>query len=353
MSSMSEVLGVDSTTAATAERLHDDAVVIDASNVAIVNPWLDAAISEQFFDKMIAGGVTASNVTVPQDVDQGLSGAVRELRAHREWIDKASQKALLVRGVEDIETAKKEGKAGIIFGPQNATMVDGNPESVAILHQQGVRVMQLTYNHRNLLGDGCYEENDGGLSNFGRACVQEMNQQGIAVDLSHCGDQTTAQAIEASTQPVVFSHANTRAVFDHPRNKTDDHIRALAAAGGVICLLPYTPFLAAPDNGQGVPTHKDFLRHVDHVCELVGVDHVGISTDINDNNETRRIWQRRTSPELVGVPEYHRYPLGFDGDLSNFRYITMALLGAGYREDEVTQMLGGNLLRVLRQAWKS
>lgn len=350
---MTEAIGIDNTTAATAEQLHDQAIVIDASTVAIVNAWLDTAISEQFFDKMLAGGVTASNVTVPQDVDQGLAGAIRELRAHREWIDRAGQKALLVRTVDDIRTAKRDGRAGIIFGPQNASIVDGCLDSIAILHQLGVRIMQLTYNHRNLIGDGCYEPNDAGLSTFGRACVREMNERGMAVDLSHCGDRTTQEAIETSTQPVIFSHANARAVLDHPRNKTDNHIRALADRGGVICLLPYTPFLAPQEDGRGIPTHKDFLRHVDHVRELVGVDHVGIATDINDNNETRRIWHRKTHPELVGMPEHHRYPLGFDGDLRNFRYLTAALVAGGYSEDEVVKMLGGNLMRVLGQVWAS
>lgn len=325
-------------------------IVIDCSNIPIVNPWLEKQISDEFFNKMIAGGVTASNITIPSSASPGSSfrEAVGQFAMHIEWIEE-SQQGILIRSVDDIRRAHSEGLAGIIFGPQNADFLEDAVQAVALFHGMGLRVMQLTYNQRNLLGDGCLEPGNAGLSLFGRDVVREMNQVGVVVDLSHCGEQTTFDAIEVSDKPCVFSHANARAVHDNPRNKTDDQIRAMAEKGGVICVLPYADFLEP--KGPTPPALEVLVRHVEHVVNLVGIDHVGISTDINDNNETRRIWNRINNPELVGDSRYHKYPIGFDGKLQNFGVLAEVLLEGGFSPADVEAILGGNLMRVFSEAW--
>ena len=338
-------------------KLHEASIVIDASNVAVVlktsvaNP-ADRPIAEEFFDKMLAGGVTASNVTVPQSVDAGMLQSIREVDEHRQWIDRSAEKALLVQHAADIESAKSQQKAAVILGPQNANILEDRVEAVQMFHTLGVRIMQLTYNKRNLIGDGCLERTDAGLSDFGAKVVEAMNACGIVVDLSHSGDQTTMDAIECSELPVVFTHANARAVCDHPRNKTDEQIEALAAGGGVICATPYAPFVRLREEGK-LATIDDFVAHIKHIERLVGVDHIGIGTDINEINETRRIWLRGLEAQAPSAASavYRNYPDGFDGDLRNFRVLTSALAGAGYSDDAVKKMLGGNLLRVFRQWW--
>lgn len=350
MSKAENPLGLTASELDRALEVHRRSIVIDGSNVAIVNPWLERPLAEQFFDKMIEGEVTASNVTVPQDVDAGIALSAKQLVMHQRWIESSPDKAILVRKTADLERAKRERKAAIIFGPQNATLLEDSLEAVRFFHGLGLRIMQLTYNVRNLLGDGCMETANAGLSEFGRAVVREMNELGIVVDLSHCGDRTTLEATEVSTKPPIFSHANPRAVCKHRRNRTDQQIEALAAKGGVICLTPYNPFVRLREEGV-VPTLNDFLRHVEYAVKLVGVDHVGIGTDVNENNETRRIWYREAHPEVVGSTEFHNYPAGFDGDLRKYATLTMALVAGGYSDEDISKMLGGNLLRVFRAVW--
>lgn len=336
---------------AQAKAAYDNAIVIDCSTVAIVDSWLENTIQNQFFDKMIEGGVTATNVTVPQGSASGSSvvSAIKQLKAHREWIASAPDKAILCLTAEDIRQAKRESKAGIIFGPQNADMLEDVIETVGLFHSMGLRVMQLTYNTRNYLGDGCLEPSNAGLSLFGREVVKAMNEYGIVVDLSHCGDQTTADAIEESSQPAIFSHANARTVYDHPRNRTDDHIRAIAEKGGVICLTPYSSFVREK-TGEAAPLDA-LAAHFSHVADLVGIEHIGLATDINENNETRRIWHRRDNPDLVGRAEHHNYPIGFDGDLRNYGVYAELFTKLGCTPDEVGAVMGGNLVRVFEKVW--
>ncbi|WP_405097574.1 dipeptidase [Micromonospora sp. NBC_01412] len=333
---------------AKAKAAYDDAFVIDCSNVAIVDAWLDRPIQEQFFDKMIQGGVTVSNVTVPHS-SSGAMNAVKEFRAHRTWIAAAPDKAILCLTADDIRRAKREARAGIIFGPQSADLIEDVIEMVGFFHSLGMRIMQLTYNTRNHIGDGCLEPGNAGLSLFGRDVIRAMNEYGVVVDLSHCGDQTTAEAIEASANPSIFSHANARAVYDHPRNRTDDQIRAIAEKGGVICLTPYSTFVR-DRTGPAAPLDA-LAAHLDHVVSLVGVEHVGLATDINENNETRRIWHRHENPNLVGEARHHNYPIGFDGDLRSYGIYSELLVKLGYSREQIGAILGGNLVRVFETVW--
>jgi membrane dipeptidase len=334
-----------------AVELHAKALVIDASNVPIVDSWLEKAITDGYFERMKQGGVTASNITVPYSVHANTGQAIRELTEHRKWLERSPELAIHVTRAEDIERAKLEGRAGVIFGPQNAAFLEENLELLQFFYDLGVRMMQLTYSMRNFIGDGCFERANAGLSNFGVDLVGAMNEIGIVIDVSHCGHRTTSEAIELSNEPVVFSHAGVRSVFEHVRNKTDDEIKALAEKGGVIGITPYIAFLAEWQTGPR-PTLDLMFDHVDYAVKLVGADHVGIGSDVNDRNETRRAWYIREFPDRLGKTYFGDYPEGFEHSVAYFPNITRGLVARGYSDQEILKILGGNFLRVFRRVWK-
>ena len=156
--------------------------------------------------------------------DESQDGA---LPARHDYDDVLTQ----VKTVADIRQAKQDGRVGIILGFQNATPIENDLARLAVFHALGVRIIQVTFHERNLLGNGCYEPRDDGLSHFGVDAVREMNRLGILVDLSHCGNRTTLDAIEQSARPVACTHANARSYFDVPRNKTDEALKLMAARG--------------------------------------------------------------------------------------------------------------------------
>jgi membrane dipeptidase len=321
----------------------------------VVDGSIAPTISTEYLDRLVASGVTAVNWTVcrPWDPLVPALGAI----AHGLELIAADPRLRLALTVRDIEEAKAAGQVAMIFGPQNALPAEGNEHGFRILHQMGVRIIQLTYNERNAYGDGAPEPANGGLSKAGLRAVEEMNRLGIAIDLSHCGDRTTLEAIDHSAHPVLFTHANSRALHDNVRNKTDEQIKALAAGGGVVGLTLYSLFLRSDRQ----PTLDDFLRHFTHVADLVGVDHVGIGTDHSEDAPRDR-WEREFGvngmyPKVIGEARtWFGYDTRFVEDvasISHFPRIVDALSGLGLTEPELAGVLGGNFLRVLRSVWGS
>jgi membrane dipeptidase len=239
---------------------------------------------------------------------------------------------------------------------QDPAPIENRIELLRVFYELGVRVVQLTYNKANYIGTGCAESTDGGLTDFGRTVVQEMNQLGMVVDLSHCSERTTLEAIEESRQPVVFSHANVRAISDCPRNHTDEELKRVAETGGVVGLTPWGPICWKREKDEP-PSLDDFLDHVDYVVNLIGIDHVGFGTDNTldgaaDEEGTKE--QGRLYPEVVG--EYDRrvgtnpavrYALGFRGH-HELKNVVEGLKKRGYPEDAISKFLGQNFLRVFR-----
>src|SRR5207249_2922710 len=180
-------------------------------------------------------------------------------------------------GAYVIEAAKRAGKVAVVLQFQGGTPLDYNANLVEAFYRLGVRVIQLTYNERNPLGDGCTERTDAGLSDLGVRVIAEMNRLGVAVDLSHVGYRTSMEAIEASAAPVIFSHSNARAVCDSARNLTDDQMRAAAARGGVIGVNAFPAFVAR----HQAPTVEHLLDHIEYMVRVVGDDHVGLGFDFS------------------------------------------------------------------------
>lgn len=277
-----------------------------------------------------------------------LEAAVEDCAAWNRFIKEHSSILTPARSMGDIRRAKQEGKRAVMLNFQN-TPIEGRLENLDMFHALGVRTMQLTYNERNAIGDGSTERTNAGLSTFGIAVVERMNELRIMVDSSHSGHQTSFDAIEFSKLPSIFSHTNCAALNEHPRNKTDEHIRKLAAKGGVMGLTTVNVMVK-----RDLPvTMQDFIDHIDHIVKLVGIDHVALGSDT-----LVRGWP--TDPKVkdeflanYGEPHFKnsyrfRFPLGTEGlnDEHKWKYLTAGLIKRGYQEEAIVKILGGNWLRV-------
>ena len=326
-----------------AEQVYRDAVVIDGLNVS---RWGSAAV----YDSLHAGGVTAINATIAvwEGFQQTLDNVAAWLRRFEEHSDLIRQAGT----VEDIRRAKAEGRTAVVFGWQNASPIGNDLDRLAVFHALGVRIVQVTYNERNLLGNGCFERVDDGLSNFGLDAVREMNRLGILLDLSHVGDRTTMDTIEASQYPVAFTHANARSFFDHPRNKPDDALRALAERGGVVGANAFPIHLRTGYES----TVKDYVDSIDDLVERVGIDHVGIGTDFcQDQPHSFFEWLFARqgvgpppAPVPIANPHYHPEGLETPEQLPN---VAVELMRRGYSAGDAGKILGGNWLRLFGQVW--
>jgi membrane dipeptidase len=271
------------------------------------------------------------------------------------WSDLARENADLItiaRTAEDIEAAAAAGRTAIILGVQNSTPLNDRLRFVELFHAMGLRVLQLTYNNQNAIGGSCYEPADSGLSRFGREVVREMNRVGMLVDLSHVGDRTSADAIAASATPVAITHANPRSLIDHPRNKSDDVLRALADRGGVLGLATYNNIA-----GEYASSPAHWVDMVCRTIDLIGIDHVAIGTDLGQKSGERELdWMRRgrwtRDPQrgaaLGAVP-----PQEWFRSAADFPVIKNALTESGRLGDtEIAAILGDNWMRVYRAAFQ-
>lgn len=264
---------------------------------------------------------------------------------------------LKVESFADLQRAKDSNRIGVIFGFQDSSMFGNDAGNVKVFRDLGVRIVQPTYNLRNLAGDGCLEPANAGISLFGRELVAALNEARIVVDLSHAGSRTQLDAIAASAATPVISHSGCRALVDTPRNTTDEVLRALAAKGGVLGLYSM-PFLKS----GGQPHAEDLWRHVEHAINVMGEDHVGLGTDggipsIRDmdayRSHLRESHERRSragfaapgeSPDvMLIIPEYN--------SPRRFELLADDLLRRGHSSGRIEKIIGGNFARVLRSVW--
>lgn len=341
--------------------LHRESIVIDSSIVAFIHN-----VGEDIWiDDVLKGGVTASNATVC--MQRTLSEAMREVTGYHAWAEKKREKALIVRKASDIERAKREGRHGVILGPQDSSFLEGNTRFLQIAWDMGIRVIQLSYSLRNEAADGCFEPGDAGLSRFGVDLVEAMNRRGVLIDLSHVGDRSTMEAIETSKDPVSFTHVCPRATtpmelspyatwaggeaflkIARQRGKTDEALQACAERGGVIGVTPFFAKRAGPTT-----ITDDLMDQVDYTVDLVGPDHVGFGSDLEFPNSVYRgayIWKY---PERVDVtyhtPMDRTWGYGWLEHMPNF---TKGLVARGYSDAEAKKILGLNFLNLFRRVWR-
>jgi membrane dipeptidase len=216
----------------------------------------------------------------------------------------------------------------------------------------------MTYNRRNLFGDGCLEPGNAGLSRLGAEVVARMNALGVAIDLSHCGYRTTADTIEASKRPVLITHTGCNAVYRHPRNKEDRELKAAADRGGVvgIYLMPYL------DGGTGPLTNTMFLAHLEHALKVCGEDHVGVGSDqelepVHDTAEYRKKLRAEIEDRIrrgVSAPGESPDRPPFIPELNSARRmekIAVAMKAKGYSDSVIAKVCGGNFDRALKEIW--
>ena len=320
--------------------VHDGAIIVDALQIS---NW-----GEAVFRNMRHGGLTAVNCTVSvlENFRQTIANIIEWDRLFNEYSDLI----MPVRSTADIQAAKNAGKTGIIFGFQNTTAIEEDIGLLTIFHALGVRVIQLTYMEANLVGQGCLERIDAGLTQFGLAVVDEMNRLGILIDLSHVGYRTTMDAIEASAKPVAFTHANPHSLCSHARNKPDDAIKALAKKGGVIGATVFPPFLPAGKDS----TIEDFIDVIEYLVEMVGIDHVAIGTDFTEGRPGEFFDWLLSGKSKRGPAMALDFPIQNPQGIQNsadFPNLTDALLTRGYTEPEASTMLGENMIRLFNDVW--
>ncbi len=269
---------------------------------------------------------------------------LRMLAQFRHWLMARSQQYRIVRTVDDITEAKKTGQLAVTFDIEGMNAIEDQLSLIQLYYDLGVRWMLIAYNKTNRAGGGC-QNPDGGLTEFGRRAIDEMARVGMVLCCSHTGYRTAREAIDYSPNPVIFSHSNPRALWDHPRNVPDDLLRACAARGGVVGINGIGIFLGQNDNST-----EALVRHIDYAVQLLGDDHVGISLDYCfDSAELDEF--------LAKNPAMFPPSMGYDRGLKmvepeRLPELIEALMAKGYGSASLSKILGGNFLRVARGAWK-
>jgi len=331
-----------------ARKLHEDALIVDGLNAG--GPY------QEWNPLLKKGGVDATVTTIGWM--QGTLGTMRDIEFLMDRIEESPDALTFATTATQIEGAKRNSKTAVVMCSQNTRLIEDEVRLLDTFHAVGMRIIQLAYNEANLVGDGCTEPRDAGLTDFGRAVVKRMNKLGIIVDGSHTGRQTTLDAMAISERPFIFTHANAKAVSNSKRNIDDEQIEACAKTGGVIGINAFSAFVKAED--PDAASMDDFLNHIDHVVKVAGVDHVGIGLD---QTEARGFYVRQgvsvdpnQSPDRrERVAPKHTYPVykyvaGLE-TIAGMPLVTEALVRRGYAAPDVEKIMGRNWLRVYRQVW--
>lgn len=330
---------------AAAEKLHSESVVIDAAC-----PLADRV---EYLEWYREGGVTALAPAVggTEDARAALGCIATWHRLLRERDD-----LMLIHKAADIERAKRIGGLGIFMHLQGTDPIEDNLDFIDLYKALGVGMIQLTYNVKNRVGDGCEERTDCGLSRFGERLIERLNQARVIVDCTHTGIRTSLEAVERSSAPVVLSHSNAARVHPSPRNVPNELIDAIARSRGLIGVCGFPGMISA----KSTPTLDDFIAHIDAVVERAGIDHVGLGIDyytgqagVASDEAAMRGYEQAVRSGIWGSaypPPPHRYPAGIETPRT-LGMLTARLLERGYAPEHVRKVLGENWLRVMRSVW--
>ncbi len=290
-----------------------------------------------------AAGVSAVMLNVGFG-DMGIEEHVRTLASLRHWLKARPDEYVLMATADDIERARTTGRLAVGFDIEGANAVADQPSLVSLYYDLGVRWMLLAYNNNNRVGGGC-QDKDGGLTPFGREVIAEMERVGLQVCVSHTGHRTVRDVFDVATRPVIFSHSNPSALRAHPRNIPDELIRACAATGGVVGINGIGTFLGDNDNSSDT-----FARHIDHVAQLVGPQHVALGLDyVFDTQELDDYLAKmgHTFPAELGYEKGVRMVAP-----EQLEAVVQSLMDWGYSDEDLRAVLGSNLMRLARAVWK-
>lgn len=338
---------------------------IENPNLALARPPgddtvpRDMDIDARALADLRTAGVAAVNVTLdyvagPEDP---YEASLKSIAAWDTVLADHKDSLVPVRKAADIAAAHAQGKTGVIYGFQNAVQIGERLERIAEFADKGLRVIQLTYNPANMLGDGSMAPENRGLTPLGRQVVEGLNAARVMVDLSHSGERTCLDAISASKAPISINHTGCRALCDLPRNKTDAELRGVADRGGFVGIY-FMPFLTK----DGHPGAGDVVAHVEHALNICGEDHVGLGTDgdvtgIDDLKAYQAHLEREVADRAaagIGATGERADTYPFVADLrgvGQFEKLAGLLSARGHGQARIDKILGGNFLRYARDVW--
>ena len=348
-----EILKINEGVSEEAKTLHQESIVIDTCSF-----YMDS-----YSWNLEASGVTAINLTIPDDRNFTPGHAVKRIADIDMAIRREPDKLKIVESVNDILECKSTGRVGLIIGAQNCEFFfhDALDAMVDFFARMGMRIAQIAYNHRSFAADGGMTGCDAGLTNDGKRLIKAMEKSGITVDLSHVGRQSCLDASKVCTKPLVYTHCSPYAMFKTQRGASDEQIQLCAETGGVIGLTAWPSVLW---DGKTFPSMDRFIDSICYVVDMVGIEHVGIGLDTNaqagayDRQHARGLEAMITEPKGAFMTGYRmglgRHCIHAKGliNLANWPAITDALLKRGFHRHEVKKILGENYMRVFSQTWR-
>jgi membrane dipeptidase len=342
-----------------ANKIVHNSMTIDTLWSGVWPSQWDSPEAPEFHDQMdkckAAGFKVLAACPTVDSLDASVEAIIKGAEFYLKKMNERPDNYMLVRTTKDIDEAVKQNKLGIFFTHQGTQIFGGDVDRVGFWREMGFGYCLLAYNQRNDVGDGCFESENRGLTDFGKTLIDSYNRYGMLVDVSHTGEQTSLDAIERSSQPVISSHSGAMEVAKYQRSLTDQVIKAIAKSGGV-CSINMVGAFIDTSNPDIVTTDMVF-RHIDYMVNLVGIDHVGFGSDYIPNvNFTASVIQTPMGQSVFPDGGYTT-KVGAKGFPTPAPYQIVAalvdkMLEEGYSEEDCGKFLGGNMYRVFNQVWK-
>ncbi len=309
--------------------------------------------SRKTFEQMREGGLNCVHVTIAYH--ETCMETLRNIGEWNDWFERHSDLIVKAGCAQDVLDAEKTDRIAIVLGFQNCSPVEDDYHLVEIFHDLGVRFMQLSYNNQSLLATGCYEQNDAGITRFGRQVIREMNRVGMVIDMSHSAERSTLEAIEISDRPIAITHANPSSFEPALRNKSDTVLKALGQSGGMLGFSLY------PFHLKGGPdcTVQEFCNMVTDTAALIGIDHIGIGSDLCQGQPDSVVtWMRNGRWSKVtdygeGTATNAGWPAQpqWFGNSTHFCNIINGLEEIGWSREDIEKVMGRNWLRFFRESF--
>jgi microsomal dipeptidase-like Zn-dependent dipeptidase len=306
------------------------------------------------FEQMRQGGLDCVHVTIAYH--ETCQETLRNIGQWNHLFEQHGDFICQVKTADDVLKAKAESKTGVVYGFQNCSPIEDDYSLVEIFHTLGVRFMQLSYNNQSLLATGCYEEHDQGITRFGRQVISEMNRVGLVVDMSHSAERSTLEAIELSERPIAITHANPTFFEPALRNKSDAVLKALGESGGMLGFSLYPHHL----KGKADCSLEHFCQMVEQTAEMIGIDHIGIGSDLCQNQPDSVVeWMRNGRWSKVtdygeGTASNSGFPAqpAWFANSTQYSNIAEGLRVRGFSETDTEKVMGGNWLRFFKSGFR-